>query len=323
MKSNNLKHLLRSVLVVGGVLASAAAHAYTLPSVSPCGFNAYDPSIPSNLLCTTDPATGAKLYVGSSHDDFISYGVNNLHYFSTMYSSLSEWSNLDSFGSGQIIKLFTYNNANNSGYPDATLGTNDNKLGTDADQTLKHDGVYLGEYPYSGSFTIKMLKDYLAGTGTSPVFAFDFNGNTMQMTGYLQVKRDGVAQKTWSFDNATNNQYDNDLVNRVTALENQFVLWQDAASCPPPANLCSNTIKNNIGGGKADFLGYAPDFNVKDWLDTDTLYFYWQMWGITGGGEELALTAGVKTPTDVPEPAMALLLGSALLGLGLARRRLN
>lgn len=333
MKTNLFKNVLRSTLVTMGLLAAGAVHAYTLPAVSPCNFNQIDPSIPSNLLCATDPGTGAKIYVGSSHDDFISYGVNNLNFFANFdnkaYTSLSDWSSLASYGSGQIIKLFTFNNANNTidkvTYPDATLGTGDNNTGLDADQTPTKDNNYLGEYPYNGSFSIQMLKDYLAGTGTSPVFGFDFNGDTMQMTGYLQVKAaDGSVKKTWSFDNATNNQYDSDAANRVTALKEQFVFWQDPVRCAnEPGGLCFDTVINSDGSGKADFLGYAPDFNVNDWDDTDTLAFHWEMWGLKKGGEELTLTAGVNTPNDVPEPTMAFLIGAALLGLGVVRRKTN
>lgn len=84
MKTNLFKNLFRSALITSGLLVAAAVHAYTLPAVSPCNFNAIDQNIPSNLLCTTDPGTGAKIYVGSSHDNFISYGVNNLKYFANL-----------------------------------------------------------------------------------------------------------------------------------------------------------------------------------------------------------------------------------------------
>lgn len=333
MKTNLFKNLFRSALITSGLLVAGAVHAYTLPAVSPCNFNAIDPNIPSNLLCTTDPGTGAKIYVGSSHDNFISYGVNNLNYFANLYNgaytSLSDWSSLQSFGSGQIVKLFSFNNSNNTidgvTYPDATAGTGDNKTGVGADQTPKNDGNYIGDYPASGSMTIAMLKAYLGAGNTTPVFGFDLNNNnqTMNLSGYLQVQRNGVAQKSWAFDNKTNGLFDGSLQDSVTALADQFVLWQDAARCPPPAYLCSATVSNSVGSGKADFLGYTPDFNVNDWQDTDTLYFYWKMWGLVAGGEELSLTNQVVPPGTVPEPSVLMLLGLGLLGLGVARRKLN
>lgn len=329
MKSTSFSRFSKGALVATMLLVAGAVHAYTLPAVSSCGFNAINPAIPSNLLCTTDPGTGAKIYVGSSHDDFISYGANNLKFFANMYggayTSLSQWSSLPVFGSGQIVKLFSFNDANNTfdgvTYPDATLGTNDKGPGS-GDLTAKHDTLYAGEYPTSGEMTIAMLKTFLTAGNTSPVFAFDFNGTTMQLNGYLEVRRNGVALDTWAFDSSTpNHHYDDTEDTLVTALDKQPVFWQDAQRCADkPAYLCTDTVDNNVGSGKPDFFAYAPSFNVNDWQDGDTLYFYMKMYGISGGGEELSLTNAVTPPNLVPEPSVVLLLGIGLLGLGVSRR---
>lgn len=338
-----LSTLMKTALVATA-MAAGGAQAYTLPEVSPCNFT----GTPSILLCTTDAATGARLYVGSSHDEFISYGANNLKEFANMgYSSLSEWSSLPTFGSGQIVKIFSFNNSSNSPFPDATSGTGDkaqvsgNSTGG-TDLTASQDGIYKGEWGVAVPVTIAELKAFL-GTGTTPIFAFDFNENeTLKLNGKLEVRRNGSALSTWAFDNIFDGEWNDpgltsngahsanggnlppDPTNPdalVTALGTQTVVWYDPVMCAATAGFCTKSVDNNTGSGKPDFFTYAPTFNVNDWEDTDTLYFYMEMWNIDTSGEELALMDILNIPTtNVPEPSTLLLLGAALVGLARGRK---
>ncbi|MCG2578029.1 PEP-CTERM sorting domain-containing protein [Dechloromonas sp. XY25] len=320
----------RSVLGVVAAVSASSAFALTLPGVTSCG---YAPPF-ENLMCYTSPETGGRLYVGSVHDDFISYSANNLAMYAgikdannnPVYTSLSEWGSLPSFGSGQIVKIFSFNNSNNGTFPDPTIGTNDNKSAPDADLTPKNDGQYAGQWPVGASVTIAQLKAFLGAGVTSPVFTFDLNelAPGLDLNGFMQVRRNGVALNgaTFAFDNIANHSYDpNSLVH---ALRTQPVSWFDPVVCAAfPGNICTVDVDNDVGSGKPDFFTYAMNFNLYDYQDTDTLYFYMAMADIDSGGEELALTNAVTPTNQVPEPASLVLLGAAILGLGIASRGKN
>lgn len=132
------------------------------------------------------------------------------------YTELSEWSSLPSFGSGQIIKLFTFNQSNNGTFPDATGGTgdNDNTPGTDSDQTPKDDQQYLGEWPVLNNVTVGDVLTFLGTGNYSPVFSFDLLNNTdLYLTGTLEVRRYSTdtaftTLDAFSFDNVKNDDYD-------------------------------------------------------------------------------------------------------------------
>lgn len=315
--------LLRSTALAAALAAAGSAHALTLPTVSNCGYGGSD----SNLMCYTT-ASGASIYVASQHDDFISYSYNALSQLTNSfgYTELAEWSSLPSFGSGQIVKLFSFNSSNNGSFPPATGGTGDNgPTGPGGDQTPKHDGQYMGEWPMARyTVSVGQLQDFLGGdTYNTPVFSFDLNNNAnLYLNGQLQVRRDGGEIATFAFDNILNTIYDEE--SQVLSPATATVSWHDpsntSAGCV--AGNCTMHVTNNVGSGKPDFFFYAPIFNLADFNPTDTLYFQLQMWGLDSGGEELSINSAIKPPAPPPPPNEVPEPGAlALLGLGAVRRR--
>lgn len=331
MKKTNLKIGLLAGVLGAFSIAPSTASALSLPTVTNCGFSAPN----DNLMCATT-STGAQVYVASKHDDFISYSVNALTQLSSFgYTEFSEWASLPSFGSGQIVKLFSFNNSNNGSLPDATSGTGDNQdPSPDGDQTSKNDSTYLGEWPFDAIVTVADLKTFLGAGNYSPVFSFDLNNTSKEILSLngefiigTSVIRDAdgkivsiVPSETFAFDNIVNSAYDN--TSFVDAQPEVTVQWMDPGN--PNCDLsgqCTMNVDNNVGSGKPDFFAYAPALDLRNYNDTDELYFQLRMKGLDSGGEELALLNIINVPVrTVPEPGVLGLLGLGLFGLGWMRR---
>lgn len=331
MRKTNLKIGLLAGVLGAFSIAPSTASALSLPTVTNCGFDAPN----NNLMCATT-STGAKVYVASTHDDFISYSINALEQLSSFgYTEFSEWAKLPSYGSGQIVKLFTFNNSNNGDLlPDSTGGTGDNQATSpDGDQTVKNDGLYLGEWPFNAVVTVAALKTFLGTGNYSPVFAFDLNnGGLLSLNGEFIIGTDVVRNaageiisivpsETFAFDNVFNDKYDD--ASFVDAQPKVTVQWVDPLNpkCDAVTKVCTMNVDNNVGSGAVDFFAYAPALDLRNYKDTDELYFQLRMRGLDSGGEELALVSFINVPVKtVPEPGVLGLLGLGLFGLGWMRR---
>lgn len=370
------KNTLAGGIVIAG-LSTSSAMALTFPEVTACSYDTViitdpndltglvdDSSTPGQLLCYRPVGSDAstEIYVASQHDDFISYSANALKQLSALYPDdpvLAEWANLDPQGSGQLLKLFTYNQSNNQDFPDQTTGTNDNDNGSsgaypttnymwDTDQTVRGDTLYYGTWPNSGEMiTIGQLEQ----SGDQLVFVYDLNDETLLVSGKVEIWAEGTTPgvddpiSLFAFDNIFNSDGllgawdggDLDLTNplnayrMVAAIPEVEVEWYDPVLCADTGNICSIMVDNNVGSGKPDFYGIiAPEllFDFGDYADNDFMTVTLSLALLnerggdpgSGGGEELSLLVA-EGEGSVPVPAPLAMLGLGLIGLAYSRMR--
>jgi len=174
----------------------------------------------------------------------------------------------------------------------------------------------------TGPIAVSTLLDYLHATFgpniNTPVFNFDMNqtGNDadLDVVGQVIIRNSSnVVIASWAFDNLTNGVFD------PTA----WVLSPATITAPNPAPPFElETVDNNQGSGKLDFIVYAPTMNLALYNAAgNTIEFDFRMQLLNNGFEELFLTGQFAPAGTVPEPGTMLLMGVGALGAAFMRRR--
>lgn len=158
-----------------------------------------------------------------------------------------------------------------------------------------------------------------------PVFAFDYSEPASKDVGNVAMSISAqVKILRW---NSTTSSYDtvDSFAFDTGAAGDPFnsALRVDVPRLVPTGDT-GVTVDTSIGGGKFDFLEYAPKLDLanKNYLDSDLFVMYVDMTGLDGEGEELSISvAGVVVA--IPEPASLAIWGvlgviGAVVGL---RRR--
>lgn len=176
---------------------------------------------------------------------------------------------------------------------------------------------------------LQYIQHYNPGTSI-PVFSFDMVEPQGEGKGHLQVwgavrivnPTSGVTVMSWTLNDTSPITPQNP--HTIPYIYAPDELLVDGISR-------DYLINNHRGGGKMDYVVYAPTMRLDDPLLDLLGYNYLflvdlHFMNLEGGAEDVFLTtrfaAGGQTPPEViPEPATMLLWGAGLVGAALLRRR--
>ena len=315
---------LMAALVGSAFVSQSAMAAMSVPDVSAC--TQQPTGLPYTILCMK--YGNYETYVASQHDDFISYSIKALATIQTVAPKLlptatyGDWTKMKSGAGTFDVGIFV--GANGGG-----VAANDSKFFPPAISSNVKDDPFTGVWGGAGAdgtpFTVQEIYNWLQTDPKSqyPVFYMDMTEPGTDKTSFLTFTGsayvtdvNGNILAEWAFDNLAQagiGTYDPDA--KVIA-PGSFTTY---------INGNPYTIDNNLGSGKPDFITYAPNMNLADWIGDGKNQFWVKFTiGDTGGAaEEIYLTklSFDRPPPPIPEPGMLALLGAGLLGLGFSRVR--
>jgi len=300
----------------------------------------------SNALAQTPTLPDPNLEVipgetiATQYDDFFAYAVD----LNDKVFPDDGWDKVKAGTGGLDLLLYTgagTNNRNqNAGAGDA-FDFEDPMSAPAGNATFVSGTWGIGDQD-NGPVTVDNLYDYLTSTFgpdvSIPVFYLDMNQEGGDPDLFISAKVSIVDPNTfaeiayWGFDSSNNGLYTAptaaDLAN--PALDpTKWVYAPGNLDIGDPGTGDFPIIDENRGSGKPDFIAFAPDMDLSNYLGQGYLFradFY--LSDLNNGFEELFLTGrfGAQctencNPT-VPEPTSMLLLGSGLVGMvGLRKKK--